>query len=278
MAYRRPTQRSLPGFGLTLGGTLVYMSVIVLLPIGALLFKSSSMGWQGFVAAVTSERALASYRVTAGAAFGATIFNALFGLLIAWILVRYRFPGRRLLDSLVDLPFALPTAVAGIVLTSLLVPNGWFGRYLEPLGIQVAFTWAGIVIAMAFTSIPFVIRSTQAALEELDPEMEQAARVLGASDAQVFARVIFPSVFAPFLAGCTLAFARSLGEFGAVIFIAGNLPMETEITTLLTVIRLEEFDYPAAAALATVTLLAALMILAVAGAVQRRHLRFVGRS
>jgi sulfate transport system permease protein len=254
------------------------MSVIVLLPIGALLFKSSSMGWQGFVAAVTSERALASYRVTAGAAFGATIFNALFGLLIAWILVRYRFPGRRLLDSLVDLPFALPTAVAGIVLTSLLVPNGWFGRYLEPLGIQVAFTWAGIVIAMAFTSIPFVIRSTQAALEELDPEMEQAARVLGASDAQVFARVIFPSVFAPFLAGCTLAFARSLGEFGAVIFIAGNLPMETEITTLLTVIRLEEFDYPAAAALATVTLLAALMILAVAGAVQRRHLRFVGRS
>ncbi len=278
MAYRRPTQRSLPGFGLTLGGTLVYMSVIVLLPIGALLFKSSSMGWQGFVAAVTSERALASYRVTAGAAFGATVFNALFGLLIAWILVRYRFPGRRLLDSLVDLPFALPTAVAGIVLTSLLVPNGWFGRYLEPLGIQVAFTWAGIVIAMAFTSIPFVIRSTQAALEELDLEVEQAARVLGASDAQVFARVIFPSVFAPFLAGCTLAFARSLGEFGAVIFIAGNLPMETEITTLLTVIRLEEFDYPAAAALATVTLLAALVILAVAGAVQRRHLRFVGRS
>ncbi len=278
MAHRRPSRHSLPGFGLTLGCTLTYLGIIVLLPIGALLFKAGAMGWSEFAAAVTSDRALASYRVTLGAALGATLFNALFGLLIAWILVRYRFPGHRLLDSLVDLPFALPTAVAGIVLTALLVPNGWFGRYLEPLGVQVAFTWAGIVVAMAFTSMPFVIRSTQAALEEVDPEMEQAARVLGASEAQIFARVIFPSVFAPFLAGCTLAFARSLGEFGAVIFIAGNLPMETEITTLLTVIRLEEFDYPAAAALATVTLLAALAVLALAGAVQRRHLRFVGRS
>jgi sulfate transport system permease protein len=277
MAYRRPSRRSLPGFGPTLGCTLAYMGLIVLLPIGALLAKSASMGWPDFVAAVTSQRALASYRVTAGAALGATLFNAVFGLLVAWILVRYRFPGRRLLDSLVDMPFALPTAVAGIVLTALFVPTGWFGRWLEPLGIQVAFTWTGIVMAMAFTSMPFVIRSTQAALEELDPEAEQAARVLGATGPQIFLRVIFPTIFAPFLAGCTLAFARSLGEFGAVIFIAGNLPMETEITTLLTVIRLEEFDYPAAAALATVTLLAALAILALAGAVQRRHLRFVGR-
>ncbi len=276
MVLRR--RHSLPGFGLTLGVTLTYMGVIVMLPIGALLFKSGTMGWAEFVAAVTSERAIASYRVTLSAALGATAVNAAFGLLLAWILVRYRFPGHRLLDALVDLPFALPTAVAGLVLTALFVPNGWFGRILEPLGIQVAFTWFGIVAAMAFTSMPFVIRSTQAALEELDGEMEQAARVLGASDAQVFTRIIFPSIFAPFLAGCTLAFARSLGEFGAVIFIAGNLPMETEITTLLTVIRLEEFDYPSAAALATVTLLAALLVLALAGAAQRRHLRFVGRS
>lgn len=276
MAHRR--RHSLPGFGLTLGVTLTYMGIIVMLPIGALLFKSGTMGWPEFVAAVTSERAVASYRVTFGAALGATLVNGLFGLLLAWILVRYRFPGHRVLDSLVDLPFALPTAVAGLVLTALFVPNGWFGRFLEPLGIQVAFTWFGIVAAMAFTSMPFVIRSTQAALEEMDDEMEQAARVLGATDVQIFTRVIFPSIFAPFLAGCTLAFARSLGEFGAVIFIAGNLPMETEITTLLTVIRLEEFDYPSAAALATVTLLAALVVLALAGAAQRRHLRFVGRS
>lgn len=268
----------LPGFGLTLGATLLFLCLIVLLPIGALLLKSSTMGWSEFAAAVTSERAVASYRVTAGAALAATLFNAVFGLLIAWNLTRYRFPGDRLLDALIDLPFALPTAVAGIVLTSLFAPNGWFGQFLEPLGIPVVFTWTGIAVAMAFTSVPFVVRSTQAALEEIDPETEQAAHVLGASDAQTFRRVIFPAIFAPFLAGCTLSFARSLGEFGAVIFIAGNLPMETEITTLLTVIRLEEFDYPAAAALATVTLFAALIILLGAGMLQRRHLRFVGRG
>ncbi len=272
------TKRVLPGFTLTLGCTLFYLAVIVLIPLAALLLKSSGIGWEAFWRMATSPRSVATYRVTVSAAFLATVFNGLFGFLLAWILVRYEFPGRRLLDALVDLPFALPTAVAGISLTALFAANGWYGELLAPLGIKVAYTKLGIAVAMAFTSIPFVVRTVQPVLEDLGVEAEQAAQSLGARDWQIFTRVIMPVVLPAFIAGCSLAFARSLGEFGAVIFIAGNLPMETEITALLAVIRLEEFDYPAAAVLATVMLAAAFVMLLITNAVQARLLRYTVKS
>jgi sulfate transport system permease protein len=267
----------MPGFAFTLGTTLFYLALIVVLPIGALVMKSASLSWTGFLAIVTGERALASYRVTLGAAAAATAFNAVFGLLMAWILVRYRFPGRRLLDALMDLPFAMPTAVAGIALTAVFARNGWLGGPLEAIGLPVAYTPLGIAVAMAFTSAPFVVRTVQPVLEALEPEFEEAARTLGARDGQIFARVVFPTILPSLIAGCTLAFARSLGEFGAVIFIAGNRPFETEITALLIFIRLEEFEYPAAAALATVVLGAALLLLLVTNAIQLWQLRYVRR-
>jgi len=267
----RRSRRVLPGFGLTMGTTLLYLAVIVLLPLAALLLKAGEIGPARFVAVVTSPRALASFGITLGAAALATIFNAAYGLLMAWILVRYEFPGRRILDALMDLPFALPTAVAGIALTALYAHNGWFGGVLEPAGLKVAYALPGIAVAMAFTSAPFVVRTVQPVLEDIAGEIEEAAATLGAYPGTIFRKVVFPAIFPAFLTGCSLAFARCLGEFGAVIFIAGNLPFETEIAALLIFIRLEEFDYPAAAAIATVLLAAAFVMLLVTNAIQAWH-------
>ncbi len=269
-------RRVLPGFGLSLGVALTYVAIIIILPLIAMGIQTTSLGWDAFWRIITSDRAVATYRVTLSAAGLATLFNAGFGLLMAWVLVRYRFPGRRLLDALVDLPFALPTAVAGITLVTLFGPNGWYGSLLEPLGIKVAYAPLGIAVAMAFTSIPFVIRTVQPVLEDIAPDIEEAARSLGARPWQIFGYVIWPLILPAFLAGSTLAFARSLGEFGAVIFIAGNLPFQTEVTSLLIYIRLDEFDYPAAAALASVLLVAAFVLLLVTNSIQiwaMRHAR-----
>lgn len=273
----QPRQPVLPGFGVTLGVTLLYLALIVALPLGALLAKTTSLGWSGFLAHATAPRALASYQVTVAAAAGATLFNVFFGLLLAWILVRSRFPGRRLLDAVVDLPFALPTAVAGLALTALFAGNGWFGQLLAPLGLKVVYTPYGIGLAMAFTSLPFVVRTVQPVLQALETDVEEAAWCLGASDGQTFFRVILPAIIPALLAGASLAFARSLGEFGAVIFIAGNLPMRTEITALLAFIRLEEFDYAGAAAIATVMLAAAFVLLLTTNLLQARLLRYLDR-
>lgn len=264
----------LPGFRLALGLTLVYLGLIVLLPLAALVWQAAGMGWERFVAVVTSPRAVASFQITVTAALGATAFNAVFGLGLAWVLVRYAFPGKRLLDALVDVPFALPTAVAGVALTALLAANGAYGEFLEPLGIKAAYAPLGIMAAMAFTSIPFVVRSVQPVLADLSAEAEEAAETLGAGSWRTFRSVVFPAIFPAFLAGCSLAFARSLGEFGAVIFIAGNQPFKTEIAALLVFIRLEEYDYPAAAAIATVLLAAAFVMLLITNAIQLWHLRY----
>ncbi len=268
----------LPGFGLTLGATLLYLTVIVLLPLAALLLKSAEIGPERFWQIVSSPRALASFKLTLGAAAIATAFNALYGLLMAWILVRYEFPGRRLLDALMDLPFALPTAVAGLALSALYAKNGWFGAALEPAGIQVVYTIIGVALAMAFTSAPFVVRTVQPVLEEIQPEVEEAARTLGAYPFTIFRKVIFPAIFPAYLTGCMLAFARSLGEFGAIIFIAGNLPMKTEIAALLVFIRLEEFDYPAAAAIAAVLLLTAFVMLLLTNLLQAWQMRAIRKN
>jgi sulfate/thiosulfate transport system permease protein len=269
-------RRVIPGFGLALGTTVLYLGAIVLLPLCALLLKASGIGWSQFISILSSPRTLSAIRVTLTMAFAATIFNAVYGLLLAWALARYQFPGKRLLDALVDVPFALPTAVAGLALTALFAKNGWFGAPLAAIGINVAYTPLGIAIAMAFTSIPFVVRTVQPVIEDLGSDVEEAGRSLGASDFQILRKVIFPSIFPAFLAGCSLSFARSLGEFGAVIFIAGNQPMRTEIVALLTYIRLEEYNYPAAAAIATVMLVMAFVMLIVTNAVQSWHLRYVG--
>jgi sulfate transport system permease protein len=268
----------LPGLKLSLGITLFYVALIVALPLGALIFKAASLGPEAYWNIVSSERAVASYRVTVTAAAIATAFNLFFGLALAWILVRYTFPGRRLVDAIVDLPFALPTAVAGIALTALFAPNGWLGAPLMDAGIRVAYTPLGIMIAMAFTSVPFIVRTVQPVLEDLDPALEEAAQSLGAGDLSIFMRVILPILGPSILAGVSLCFARSLGEFGAVIFIAGNQPFHTEITALLTYIRLEEYDYAAAAAIASVILLTAFVMLIVTNLLQARGLRYTARS
>jgi sulfate transport system permease protein len=261
-------KRVLPGFTLSLGTTLLYLTVIVLIPILALILKGAEIGPARFWAIVSAPRSLSAFRVTITAAAIATVFNAFYGLLMAWVLVRYQFPGRRLLDALMDVPFALPTAVAGLSLTALFSANGWFGAPLEAAGVQVVYTMAGIVLAMTFTSVPFVVRTVQPVLEDLDPALEQAAVTLGARPWTVFAKVIFPAILPAFLAGCTMAFARSLGEFGAIVFIAGNLPFETEIASLLAFIRLEEFDYLGAAAIALVLLAFALVLLIISSLLQ----------
>ncbi|RJG44505.1 sulfate ABC transporter permease subunit CysT [Mesorhizobium sp. DCY119] len=271
-------RRVLPGLPLALGITLVYVSIIVVLPLGALVYKAASLGFEDYWRIVSSGRALASYRVTALSALAATAFNLVFGFALAWVLVRYRFPGRRFIDALVDLPFALPTAVAGIALTALFAPNGWFGSILGEASIKVAYTPLGIMIAMAFTSLPFIVRTIQPVLEDLDPALEEAAQSLGGSDASIFARVILPLLTPAILAGVSLAFARSLGEFGAIIFIAGNQPFSTEITALLAFIRLEEYDYQAAAAIASVLLITAFVMLAVTNILQARALRYTARG
>ena len=254
-------KRVLPGFGLSLGVTLVYLSLLILLPLSGLVFKSSSLDWAQFWDVASGERALASYRVTFGASLLAALINAVFGLIVAWVLVRYSFPGKRLVDSLVDLPFALPTAVAGITLATLYAGNGWVGRYLEPLGIKVAFTPLGIVVALTFISLPFVVRTLQPVIEDIEPEIEEAAATLGASRWQTFTRVLLPGVFPALLTGFTLAFSRAIGEYGSVIFIAGNMPLISEITPLLIISKLEQYDVVGAAALACVMLVISFVLL-----------------
>jgi sulfate transport system permease protein len=252
LRFRQPSV--LPGFGLTLGFTLGYLSLIVLIPLAMAFLRAFDLSWDQFWQAVTAPRVIASYRLTFGAAFLAAAFNAVFGLIVAWVLVRYRFPGQRLVDALVDLPFALPTAVAGITLATIYSSNGWIGQYLKPLGIKIAFTPLGVIVALVFISLPFVVRTVQPVLEDLEAEVEEAAASLGADRWRIFQRVIFPAIRPALLTGFTLAFARAIGEYGSVIFIAGNLPMKTEITPLLIVIKLEEFDYNGAAALGFVML------------------------
>ena len=239
----------LPGFGLTMGYTLLYLGVIVLVPLAALFIKSAGLGWADFVKAVWNPRALASYKLTFGASLVAATVNAVLGFVVAWTLVRYRFPGRRLLDAIVDLPFALPTAVSGIALTAVYSKNGWIGQFLEPLGIKVAFTPLGITIALIFIGLPFVVRTLEPALADLEREGEEAAASLGASRWQTFWRVIVPTVLPALITGFALALARAIGEYGSVVFIAGNLPMRTEILPLLIVIELEQYDYAGATAL-----------------------------
>jgi sulfate/thiosulfate transport system permease protein len=252
--YFGPKPTVIPGFGLTLGYTVSYLGVIVLLPLSALFFKTVGMGWSDIWATITSPRVVASYRLTFGAAFLAACINAVFGSLVAWVLVRYRFVGRRLIDAMVDLPFALPTAVSGIALASIYSRNGWFGQYLEPLGIKAAFSQLGIVIAMTFIGLPFVVRTLQPALEDLERETEEAAASLGATRLQTFLRVLAPALLPALLTGFSLAFARGLGEYGSIVFIAGNMPMKTEVTSLLIVTKLEQHDVMGATAIASVML------------------------
>ncbi len=262
---------------MTMGVSLFYLGLIVVLPLLAMLLKVGGMGWDEFWRIVSSNRALAAYRVTFTSALVATVLNGVIGLLLAWVLTRYRFPGRRLLDALVDLPFALPTAVAGLVLVTLFDDGGWYGTVLTPLGVTVNYTQLGIVAAMTFTSIPFVVRAVQPVLEEVEVDLENAARTLGASRWQVFSRVIWPTILPAFLGGCVLSFSRSLGEFGAVVFIAGNLPGMTEIVSLLIYIRLEEYSYQGAAALAFVLLLVAFLTLLATNALAAWQVRYAAR-
>lgn len=262
-------QRSiLPGFGLTMGFTLFYLCLVVLIPLSATFLKTTTLSWNQFWSMVTDPRALASYRLTFGASFIAALINLLFGFLVAWVLVRYHFPGRRILDSLVDLPFALPTAVAGIALTAIYSSNGWVGRYLEPLGIKTAYSPLGVVTALTFIGLPFVVRTVQPVLEDLDKDMEEAAASLGASRWQTFAQIILPTVFPAGLTGFTMAFSRAIGEYGSVIFISGNMPMRTEITPLLIVTKLEQYDYAGATALAVVMLVVSFVLLLVINLLQ----------
>jgi sulfate transport system permease protein len=264
----------LPGFGISLGFTVTYLSLIVLLPLSAILLKTTTLHWWQFWETVASPRVVASYRLTFGASFVGASIDALFGFTIAWVLARYQFPGKRIADALVDLPFALPTAVAGIALTSLYAPNGWIGRYLHPLGIDVVFTRIGVVVALTFIGLPFVVRSVQPVIEDLGSEVEEASASLGANTWQMFARVIFPAVLPALLTGFTLAFARALGEYGSVIFISGNMPMRTEITSLLIVSKLEQFDYAGATAIATVMLVSSFGLLLVINGLQARTRKF----
>ncbi|MFH1110212.1 MAG: sulfate ABC transporter permease subunit CysT [Planctomycetota bacterium] len=263
-------QRSvLPGFGLTLGFVVLYLSLIVLVPLAALVIKSTSLTWQRFWEIVSDPRVTASYRLSFGASLAAAMINSVFGLIVAWVLVRYRFPGKKVVDALVDLPFALPTAVAGIALTSIYAANGWIGRYLEAWGVRVAFTPLGVMLAMTFIGLPFVVRTLQPILEDLDPEIEQAAASLGATRRQTIARVILPELWPAMLTGFALAFARALGEYGSVVFISGNMPMRTEIAPLLIIIKLEQYDSAGAAAIAVVMLAASFSILLFINLLQR---------
>ncbi len=265
--FRKPSV--LPGFGLTLGISVFYLSLIVLIPLCGLFLKSTTMGWQVFWQAALAPRAVAAYRLSFGAAFLAAAANAVFGLLVAWVMVRYRFPGKRIVDALIDLPFALPTAVAGITLTALYAENGWVGSLLIPLGIKIAFTPLGVVVALVFIGLPFVVRTVQPVLQDIDAEVEEAAASLGAGRLQTFRRVILPAVFPAILTGFALAFARGIGEYGSVIFIAGNLPMVSEIAPLLIVIKLEQYDYAGATAIAAFMLLVSFGLLLLINLLQR---------
>jgi sulfate transport system permease protein len=255
------TSRVLPGFTLSLGFTILYLGLIVLIPLSAVFLKTFTMTWDAFWSAVSSDRVVASYKLTFGASLIGALLNVLFGGIVAWVLVRYSFPGKKLIDALVDLPFALPTAVAGIALTALYSTNGWIGRFLAPLGIKVAFTPLGVVVALTFIGLPFVVRTVQPVLEEAERELEEAAASLGASRLQTFARVIFPTILPALLTGFALAFARATGEYGSVIFIAGNMPMVSEITPLFIITKLEQYDYLGATAIAVVMLVVSFILL-----------------
>ncbi|OTG66550.1 sulfate ABC transporter permease subunit CysT [Acinetobacter silvestris] len=270
--------RVLPGFGLSLGFTLAYLSFIVLIPLSAVFIKSLGIGWDGFWEIVSSERIQKSLQLSFSAAIIAALINVVFGLLLAWCLVRYTFPGKRIVDALVDLPFALPTAVAGIALTSLYAPTGWIGQYLEPLGIKVAYTPIGITLALIFIGIPFVVRTVQPVLSDLETELEEAASALGANRLQIVAKIILPILFPALLTGFALAFARGVGEYGSVIFIAGNQPFKTEIAPLMIISRLEEYDYAGATTIAVVMLVLSFFILFLINLVQAWASRRTGRT
>ncbi len=260
----------LPGFGVTIGFTVVYLSLIVLIPLAATFAKASGLGWDSFFRTVTSARVVASYQVTFGISLAAAIINVLFGMATAWILVRYRFPGRKLLDAVVDLPFALPTAVAGIALAAIYSTNGWLGKPIFALtGLKIAYTQLGILVALVFVGLPFVVRTLQPVLQDLDPEFEEAAASLGASRFQTFMRVVAPELFPSLLTGFALAFARAVGEYGSVVFIAGNMPMKTEIVPLLIITKLEQYDYRGATAIAVVMLVISFVMLLLINGLQR---------
>lgn len=261
MAFTFKQKSILPGFGLSLGFTVLYLSLIVLIPLSAVFLKTSSLNWPQFWHIVSGPRAVASYELSFGASAIAACINLLFGLVVAWVLVRYTFPGKGLFDSLVDLPFALPTAVAGIALTSIYSSNGWIGQYLQPLGIKAAYSRLGVVIALTFTGLPFVVRTVQPVLEDLDKEMEEAAASLGADRWQTITRVLLPAILPAALTGFAMAFARAVGEYGSVVFISGNMPMRTEITPLLIITKLEQYDYAGATAIAVVMLVASFALL-----------------
>lgn len=270
-------QRSvLPGFGLTLGYTMVYLSLMVLIPLSALFLKTASAPWEHIWQTVSSPRVAASFRLSLGASLVAAVINTVFGLGVAWMLARYSFPGKRVVDAIVDLPFALPTAVSGIALTTIYASTGWIGRWLEPLGIKAAFSPLGVTIALAFIGLPFVVRTLQPALEDLDPEVEEAAASLGAGRWQTFRYVIVPSILPALLTGFALALARALGEYGSVVFIAGNMPMKTEIVPLLILVKLEQYDYTGATTIAAMMLIISFLLLLAINGVQwwsARHRR-----
>lgn len=296
MAFKKHSV--LPGFNLALGFTLLYLGIIVLLPLSALFFKTAGLGWADFVAAVASPRVMASYRLTFGASLIAASINMVFGLLVAWVLVRYSFPGKRMIDAMVDLPFALPTAVAGIALATLYAPNGWIGQWFSPgethfsfalfglqfewvwqrtLDLKLSFTPIGVMIALTFISLPFVVRTVQPVLEDMEVELEEAASSLGATRWQIFSKVILPTVWPALLTGFTLAFARAIGEYGSVVFIAGNMPMVSEITPLMIIAKLEQFDYQGATAIAVVMLLASFVLLLIINLLQWWTAKRLGR-
>jgi sulfate transport system permease protein len=261
MISRSVKKSVIPGFGLTLGYTILYLSLIVIIPLSAVVFKTAGLTWEAFRETATSPRVLASYRLTFSASIAAALLNAVFGVMTAWVLVRYRLPGKRIVDAIVDLPFALPTAVAGITLATIYAPAGWVGRILDPLGIKVAYTPLGIFVAMVFIGLPFVVRTVQPVLEDLKTDLEEAAACLGANRLQTIFRVILPALMPAILTGFALAFARAVGEYGSIIFIAGNMPMVSEVTPLMIMTKLEQFDYAGATAIASVMLGASFLIL-----------------
>ncbi|MGA7780295.1 MAG: sulfate ABC transporter permease subunit CysT [Paraburkholderia sp.] len=276
LTFRKPS--ALPGFGLTLGITVAYLSLVVLIPLAATFLKTATLDWAQFVRAVSSPRVLASYRLTFFSALGGALINAVFGFLVAWVLVRYTFPFKRLVDAVVDLPFALPTSVAGISLAAVYAGNGWIGQFLEPLGLKIAFTPAGVLVALTFIGLPFVVRTVQPVLEEFEREQEEAAACLGAPRWLTFRRVVLPALVPALLTGFALAFARALGEYGSVIFIAGNVPMKSEITSLLIITKLEQYDYAGATALAVVMLVVSFLMLLLINTLQWYLQRRTGRG
>jgi sulfate/thiosulfate transport system permease protein len=274
MSRTRNSRTILPGFGLSLGFTLAYLGLIVLIPLSAAFIKTAGMGWHDFYEVVTSRRVVAAYKLSFGASLAAGFVNTVFGLIVAWVLVRYSFPGKRIIDAIVDLPFALPTAVAGIALTTLYAPNGWVGRLLVPFGFQVAFTWWGVFVALTFIGLPFVVRTVQPVLQELEPEIEEASSTLGASRWQTITRILLPELAPSLLTGFALAFARALGEYGSVVFISGNMPMKTEIVPLLIITKLEQYDYRGATAIAVVMLVASFSLLFLINLIQKWSRRY----